>query len=308
MASAQRNTCRHFSRTERVACVLRLAVGILLAAMTIAFDPVAAWLAVTVTVTGIGWSLVMALALSSRLDATELAKLATGSYWFDVFLALAVFVIFLPDPVATPVAALPLLVFRVTARHGVPGAVGGAAVFVSLIVVRIVVNRAVNGEGLVCPPLLLAWALVATLVLLLALEIRKRPVTEEPAPAAAGQEPVDPAPVAAPASTVDERIADLAACLSSMLDATSNVASLTQREQEILLLLGQDHTYSAVASKLYISVGTVRNHVHNIRNKLELADREELLVLAREVAACNARGTVTPQDAADRDRNTRPTG
>lgn len=299
MDSAQRNACRHFPRTERVACVLRLAVGILLVAMTITFEPMAVWVAVTAAVTGVGWSLLMALALQSRLSRDELAKLATGSYWFDIILALTVFVVFLPDAEATPVAALPLLVFRVTARYGVPGAVGGAAVFASLIVVRIAVNRVVNGEGLVRIPLLLSWSLVATLVLMLALEIRKRPVTEESASAAADQEPAGMAPAVIPASTGNERITNLAACLSLKLDTTSNVASLTQREQEVLLILGQDHTYSAVANRLYISVGTVRNHVHNIRNKLKLADREELLALAREVAACSARGTGTSPDAID---------
>lgn len=296
MVGAQRNTCRNFLRTERVACVLRLAVGVLLVAMTIAFEPLAAWVAVTAAVTGIGWSLLMTLALQSRLSRDELVKLATGSHWFDIVLALTVFVVFLPDPEATPVAALPLLVFRMTARRGVPGAIGGAGVFVSLIVLRIAANRMVNGEALVRLPLLLAWALVATLVLILALEIGKRGAGENPASAADDQEPAG----VTPASTGNERITNLAACLSLKLDTTNNAASLTQREQQILLMLGQDHTYSAVADGLYISAGTVRNHVHNIRHKLKLADREELLALAREVAACSAaRGTASSPDAVD---------
>jgi len=158
-----------------------LAVGVLVVVMTISFEPLVHWLAVTAAVTSIGWSLLMALALHSRLDREELAKLATGSHWFDIVLALTVFAIFLPDPVATPVAALPLLVFRLATRHGRPGAWGGGAVFVGLIVVRIVVSRMLNGEGLVRPPLLLAWALVVTLVVVLALEIRSHALAEEAA-------------------------------------------------------------------------------------------------------------------------------
>ncbi|MFD1659582.1 LuxR C-terminal-related transcriptional regulator [Streptomyces caeni] len=300
MTDAQRNACRNFLRTERVASVLRLAVGVLLVAMTIAFEPLAAWVAVTAAVTGIGWSLLMSLALQSRLSRDELVKLAAGSHWFDIVLALMVFVVFLPDPEATPVAALPLLVFRMTARHGVPGAIGGAGVFVSLIALRIAANRMVNGEALIRLPLLLAWALVATLVLILALEIGKRSAGEKPASAAADQEPAGVATGVMPASTGNERIVNLAACLSLKLDTTNNAASLTQREQQVLLMLGQDHTYSAVADGLYISAGTVRNHVHNIRNKLKLADREELLALAREVAACSAaRGTASSPDSVD---------
>lgn len=299
MRGVHRNGCRLFPRTERVACVLRLAVGVLLVVMTIAFDPVAAWLAVTAAVTSIGWSLQMALALHSRLDRDLLAKLATGSHWFDIVLALTVFVVFLPDPVATPVAALPLLVFRVTARYGVAGAVSGAAIFVGLIAVRIAVNRVVNGEGLVRPPLLLAWALVATLVLVLALEIRERALAEEQAASTTDRRPPENKGAVSqlPVSTGNDRIDNLAACLSLKLDTTTNVASLTQREQEVLLLLGQGHTYTAVASRLYISVGTVRNHVHNIRSKLELEDREEMLALARSVAARTARAAAESPEA-----------
>jgi DNA-binding CsgD family transcriptional regulator len=271
-----------------VACVIRMAVGILVIVMTISFEPLVNWLAVTAAVTSIGWSLLMALALHSHLDAGDLAKLATGSHWFDVVLALTIFAIFLPDPVATPVAALPLLVFRLATRYGRPGAWGGAALFVGLIGLRIVVNRVFNGEGLVRPPLLLAWALVATLVIVLALEIESHSRTEE----AAGDEEdellspgrTDRSPVAT-ASTRDETLDNLAACLASQLEQADQTATLTQREQEVLLLLGQGRSYSSIAGSLFISVGTVRNHVHNIRHKLDIGDREQLLTLAREVAA-----------------------
>jgi len=267
-----------------------LAVGVLVVVMTISFEPLVHWLAVTAAVTSIGWSLLMALALHSRLDREELAKLATGSHWFDIVLALTVFAIFLPDPVATPVAALPLLVFRLATRHGRPGAWGGGAVFVGLIVVRIVVSRMLNGEGLVRPPLLLAWALVVTLVVVLALEIRSHALAEEAAereeelrsPERAYQLP-------AATSTGGDTLDNLAACLSLRLEQAHEGVTLTRREQEILLLMGHGRSYKSVAGLLFISVGTVRNHVHNIRHKLGISEREQLLTLAREVAARTAR-------------------
>ncbi len=279
--------CRVHHRAERVACVIRMAVGVLVVVMTISFEPLVSWLAVTAAVMSIGWSLLMALALHSHLDAGDLTKLATGSHWFDVVLALAIFVIFLPDPVATPVAALPLLVFRLATRYGRPGAWGGGAVFVGLIGLRIVTNRILNGEGLVRPPLLLAWALVATLVVVLALEIESHAHAEGTAdeedevlsPARTDRSPV------ATASRRDATPDDLATCLASQLEQADQATTLTQREQEVLLLLGQGRSYSSVASSLFISVGTVRNHVHNIRHKLDIGDREELLTLARDVAA-----------------------
>lgn len=307
MEADGRKLCRLLPRAERVACVLRLAVGLLLVVMTVYFEPALPWLAVTAAVTAIGWSLLMALALRSDLAPAHLAALAHGSYWFDIVLALTVYVVFLPDPVATPVAALPLLVFRVAARHGRAGAVGGAVVFVGLVTLRIVLNRVFVADDLVRPPLLLAWSLVAVLVLVLALEMRAR-TSQEPADVEesvlpAGAPHGGPTPVSTisaslaspgpeqPTDTTTSRIDDLAACLSLRFDPASNAASLTQREQEILLLLGQGHSYAAVAGRLYISASTVRNHVHNIRGKLDLADRDELLALAREVAARTAPST-----------------
>ncbi len=289
MERALRQGCHVYPRTERVACVLRLAVGILVVVMTISFDPLAHWVAVTAAVTSIGWSLLMALALHSRLGREEMWTLATGSHWYDLGLALTVFVIFLPDPVATPVAALPLLVYRLATRHGRPGAWVGGSIFVGLIVVRIVVNRTINGEGLVRPPLLLAWALVATLVVVLGLEIRSHALAEEAGEQQGDGEMASPertvGPDAVTASTGDETLDNLAACLSLRLEQASQPVALTQREQEILLLLGAGRSYSSIAGSLFISVGTVRNHVHNIRHKLGIDDREQLLTLAREVAA-----------------------
>jgi DNA-binding CsgD family transcriptional regulator len=310
--------------TERVACVLRLAVGLLLLAMTLQFDPLASWLAVAGVVTAVGWSVLMAVALRSGLDDDQVTHLATWSHWFDIVLALTVYVSFLSDPVATPVAGLPLLAYRLAIRYGTVGVVGGALAFVGLVAGRIVFTRVTVGEGLVRPPLLLAWALMATVVLMLAAESRARAaslaaprpdpedsspdrgttVSEAPipfsevgaeattgtieaaqvAPEDATVEPL-PAPLMpAAALTGDERLDTLAACLSLKLETPPSVR-LTEREVEVLLLLGQGHTYTKIASSLFISQSTVRNHVHNIRAKLEIDDRAELLKLAKAVAA-----------------------
>lgn len=290
MEGGLRRDCRVHHSAERVACILRMAVGILVVVMAISFEPLVHWLAVTAAVTSIGWSLLMALALHSRLESGELAKLATGSHWFDIVLALTIFAIFLPDPDATPVAALPLLVYRLATSYGRAGAWAGGAVFVGLIGLRIALNRVLNGEGLVRPPLLLAWSLVATLVVVLALEIRSHVRGDEGADRAGdGQQPEPAArlPVA-PASPGDQSLHHLAARVSLRLEQTHAAVMLTQREQEVLLLIGQGRSYNSVASSLFISVGTVRNHVHNIRHKLNLNDRDQLTTLAREVAARHA--------------------
>ena len=57
---------------------------------------------------------------------------------------------------------------------------------------------------------------------------------------------------------------------------------LTEREREILKLIAQGSTNADIADKLVISLKTVRNHVSNIFNKLQVADRTQAALRARE--------------------------
>jgi DNA-binding NarL/FixJ family response regulator len=57
---------------------------------------------------------------------------------------------------------------------------------------------------------------------------------------------------------------------------------LSLREHEVLALLAQGLTNSAIASHLILSPKTVRNHVSNIFSKLQVADRAEAIIRARE--------------------------
>lgn len=59
--------------------------------------------------------------------------------------------------------------------------------------------------------------------------------------------------------------------------------SLTGREVEVLKLLGHGHTNRKIAEKLFISVGTVKNHVEHIFAKLEVSDRTQAVVKAFEL-------------------------
>ncbi len=52
---------------------------------------------------------------------------------------------------------------------------------------------------------------------------------------------------------------------------------LTPRENEVLKLVAKGYTYPEIASRLYISVKTVQNHVQNILTKLQLSRRYELM-------------------------------
>jgi DNA-binding NarL/FixJ family response regulator len=57
---------------------------------------------------------------------------------------------------------------------------------------------------------------------------------------------------------------------------------LTARENEVLRLVAQGHTYAEIGQQLYISPKTVRNHVQNILGKLQLGKRYELMRYAIE--------------------------
>jgi DNA-binding NarL/FixJ family response regulator len=67
------------------------------------------------------------------------------------------------------------------------------------------------------------------------------------------------------------------------LSATSEVfPELSEREREILDLIAQGHKNPEIAADLYLSPKTVRNHVSNILHKLQVADRAEAIIRARE--------------------------
>jgi DNA-binding NarL/FixJ family response regulator len=57
---------------------------------------------------------------------------------------------------------------------------------------------------------------------------------------------------------------------------------LTQREREILALLARGKSNPAIAAELSLSVKTIANNVSNIFSKLQVADRSEAIIRARD--------------------------
>jgi DNA-binding NarL/FixJ family response regulator len=57
---------------------------------------------------------------------------------------------------------------------------------------------------------------------------------------------------------------------------------LTERELEVLRLISQGLNNQEIAQKLVLSPKTVRNHITNIFSKLQVADRAQAIVRARE--------------------------
>jgi DNA-binding NarL/FixJ family response regulator len=57
---------------------------------------------------------------------------------------------------------------------------------------------------------------------------------------------------------------------------------LTDREREVLALIAQGENNQEIAQQLHISAKTVSNHISNIFNKLQVADRAQAIVKARQ--------------------------
>lgn len=58
------------------------------------------------------------------------------------------------------------------------------------------------------------------------------------------------------------------------------IASLTEREREVVSLIGEGLKNKQIAERLFISEGTVRNHLTTIFGKLDVSDRFELMMYA----------------------------
>jgi DNA-binding NarL/FixJ family response regulator len=57
---------------------------------------------------------------------------------------------------------------------------------------------------------------------------------------------------------------------------------LTEREEEVLSLIAQGESNQEIAKALFLSVKTVLNHASNIFMKLQVADRAQAVIRARE--------------------------
>jgi DNA-binding NarL/FixJ family response regulator len=66
------------------------------------------------------------------------------------------------------------------------------------------------------------------------------------------------------------------------LPANPIFPGLTERETEVLTLIAQGLTNQQIAGQLFVSIKTVRNHVSNVISKLQVADRAQAALRARD--------------------------
>lgn len=86
------------------------------------------------------------------------------------------------------------------------------------------------------------------------------------------QAEVSPKVAAALMARVSE-LTDLLTMVESGMPET--LSDLTPRELEILELVAKGYSNQKIADQLYIEVGTVKNHVHSILNKLDVRSRDD---------------------------------
>jgi len=71
------------------------------------------------------------------------------------------------------------------------------------------------------------------------------------------------------------RVARLAELQAEFGPDVDKLAALTPREREVLALLGEGYSNQEISEQLTIELGTVKNHVHNVLQKLGINNRWE---------------------------------
>jgi DNA-binding NarL/FixJ family response regulator len=77
------------------------------------------------------------------------------------------------------------------------------------------------------------------------------------------------------AGAIMERLSNLARMFSTVENRIDGDVRLTSRELEVLQYIGEGLTNQEIAARLVVEVGTVKNHVHSILEKLNVSSRDE---------------------------------
>ncbi len=88
-------------------------------------------------------------------------------------------------------------------------------------------------------------------------------------------------PARSPASSINT--APSISTTPSYINSTASIEQLTEREREILTLVARGASNRQIAENLYLTEGTVKNHMSNILGKLGVRDRTQAALKAKEL-------------------------
>ncbi len=84
-------------------------------------------------------------------------------------------------------------------------------------------------------------------------------------------------------SVASKVLAELSRLSSQPVADAGVLAGLSEREREVLRLIARGASNKEIAAALYLAEGTVKNHVTNILEKLQVSDRTQAALRAREL-------------------------
>lgn len=283
---------RSLRNAETILFRLRFLMVALAVVMTVLFRPAFTWGPLALAGALLGLNALVAFASGRARELAQARRLAILVTAVDGTAAVALFLLFVGDPVAMPVAFMPFLAFELATRYGNRGAVAGLCLFAAALALRVFAQIFVLPGGAIRPPLLVLWCSLTVLMVTFSRELRAREsaqfaaLRERERIAAGFRATVSEVLVRAGVSPdrathrdvmeAIERICDerseaareLAARIADLLVAESrDKFGLTRREREILSLMAKGSSYKHIADVLFLSASTVRNHAANLSNR-----------------------------------------
>ncbi|MBZ0294689.1 MAG: LuxR C-terminal-related transcriptional regulator [Anaerolineae bacterium] len=85
------------------------------------------------------------------------------------------------------------------------------------------------------------------------------------------------------APTFVDAVLNAARTFSSKIPAQPLIDPLSEREIEVLSLVAAGLANAEIADRLFISLGTVKRHINHIYNKLDVRNRTQAIIKAREI-------------------------
>jgi DNA-binding NarL/FixJ family response regulator len=84
-------------------------------------------------------------------------------------------------------------------------------------------------------------------------------------------------------SVASKVLAELSRLATATTPMSNELSRLSERELDVLRLIARGASNKEIASALFLAEGTVKNHVTNILTKLEVSDRTQAALRAREL-------------------------